>query len=267
MRRECWERFPRHWLQMKPLVSDPDMHLGTCVTHVPWRMSGSLTHGVGENVPGIPGACATRNFTYPARGPYQLLWQTTIDYRKIPNITRIKSQHLNDSRLCQGLNREWRCSWSSADRRCSNYIWVINDYIPYKGASLLEMWRYILTMIFHVCACVGETGFGYTPAFITHRLVSNLVSLYFDGSNGEIWWPQIAYIIWLALVSILVKTTFWIASKCQLLAVVHTTAWHEASNKPLPDQWWPSSLTQLCVSWPQGSNKGMCKKWYTYRPC
>ena len=34
----------------------------------------------------------------------------------------------------QGLNREWRCSWSSADRRCSNYIWVINDYIPYKGA-------------------------------------------------------------------------------------------------------------------------------------
>ena len=26
-------------------VSDPDMHHGTCVTHVPWCMSGSLTSG------------------------------------------------------------------------------------------------------------------------------------------------------------------------------------------------------------------------------
>ena len=34
------------------------MHHGTCVTHVPWCMSGSLTRGGGENVPGIPGACA-----------------------------------------------------------------------------------------------------------------------------------------------------------------------------------------------------------------
>ena len=41
-----------------PLVSDPGMHYGTCVTHVPWCMSGSLTCGDEENVPGIPGACA-----------------------------------------------------------------------------------------------------------------------------------------------------------------------------------------------------------------
>ena len=27
--------------------------------------------------------------------------------------------------------REWRCSWSSADRRCSNYIWVIKNFIAY----------------------------------------------------------------------------------------------------------------------------------------
>ena len=33
------------------------------------------------------------------------------------------------------LNREWRCSWSSADRWCSNYIWVIayhDDVIKWK---------------------------------------------------------------------------------------------------------------------------------------
>ena len=34
------------------------MHHGTCVTHLPWCMSGSLTCGDGENVPIIPGACA-----------------------------------------------------------------------------------------------------------------------------------------------------------------------------------------------------------------
>ena len=49
---------PRRQFQRKPLFSDPGMHHGTCVTHVPWCMSGSLTCGDGENIPGIPGACA-----------------------------------------------------------------------------------------------------------------------------------------------------------------------------------------------------------------
>ena len=49
---------PRRQFQRKPLVSDSGMHHGTCVTHVPWCMSGSLTCDDGENVPGIPGACA-----------------------------------------------------------------------------------------------------------------------------------------------------------------------------------------------------------------
>ena len=35
MRRECPGRFLRHELQRKPLVSDPNIHHRTCVTHVP----------------------------------------------------------------------------------------------------------------------------------------------------------------------------------------------------------------------------------------
>ena len=50
--------FPRRQFQRKLLVSDPGMHHGTCVTHVPWWMSRSLTSDGGENDPGIPGACA-----------------------------------------------------------------------------------------------------------------------------------------------------------------------------------------------------------------
>ena len=51
------------------LVNDPGMHRGTCVTHVPGCMSGSINHGYGENVPGIPGACTTRNFTDLVKAP------------------------------------------------------------------------------------------------------------------------------------------------------------------------------------------------------
>ena len=47
----------------QPLVSDHS----TCVTHVPWCKSGSLTRGGGEKV---PGAGAARNFTYLIRGPW-----------------------------------------------------------------------------------------------------------------------------------------------------------------------------------------------------
>ena len=64
--------FPANRLQRKPLVNNPDMHHGTCVTHVPWCMSGSLTRGGRENVPDIPGACATHNFAYLVRSPLQL---------------------------------------------------------------------------------------------------------------------------------------------------------------------------------------------------
>ena len=41
-------------LQTKPLVSDPSMHHGTCVTHVWWCMSGSLTRGGRKTFPAFP---------------------------------------------------------------------------------------------------------------------------------------------------------------------------------------------------------------------
>ena len=70
MRRECRERFPYRHLQRKPLAGNPGMHHGTCVTHVPWYMSGSLTCGGGKTFPALPSACTTRDFTYLVRGPF-----------------------------------------------------------------------------------------------------------------------------------------------------------------------------------------------------
>ena len=56
--------FSRHRIQRKSLVSYPGMHHSACVMHVPWCMSGSLSRGGGENVPGI-----SRHFTYLTRSP------------------------------------------------------------------------------------------------------------------------------------------------------------------------------------------------------
>ena len=84
---ECRERFPHHWLQRKPLVSDPGMPHGTCVTQVPWCISGSLTRGRGENVPGISGACTTHNFTYLIRGPTR---QMLVVFRAISPTGRVR---------------------------------------------------------------------------------------------------------------------------------------------------------------------------------
>ena len=46
--------------------------------------------------------------------------------------------HLYQIHWSQVLCQEWRYSWSSADMRCSNYIWVINNLIANLGASYIR---------------------------------------------------------------------------------------------------------------------------------
>ena len=76
------------------------------------------------------------------------------DYRKTCNISRTKSKNLNVSRLvssCSCLrpihwsqvsSREWRCSRSSVDRRCSNTSEWPTILWPTKVRFILEVWRY-----------------------------------------------------------------------------------------------------------------------------
>ena len=58
-----------------PRVSDPDMHHGTCATHVPWCMPGSLTSAlIWSRWRGKRSRHSRRmrspNFTYLVRGPW-----------------------------------------------------------------------------------------------------------------------------------------------------------------------------------------------------
>ena len=59
--------FPRHRLQKKPLVRDPGMHHRTCVTHVPWCLSGLLTTGGGKNFPAF-------SFNVSGKRPITTCW-------------------------------------------------------------------------------------------------------------------------------------------------------------------------------------------------
>ena len=76
--------FPRRRFERTLLVSDPVMHHGMCATHVPWCMSGSLTRGGGENVPGIPSACA-----------FAILWSG-----KRPIVNKLQWNYNEDRTVC-----------------------------------------------------------------------------------------------------------------------------------------------------------------------
>ena len=133
MRRECRERFPRHRLQRKPLVSDPGMHHGTCVTHVPWCNSGSLTRDCGENVPGIPGACATRNFTYLVRGPCEVEGKLNkhylVNFVFVFNTENYIRAWLNCN--CHNPYQGPFCVWAQPIRDDVTF-WLFHILIPYN---------------------------------------------------------------------------------------------------------------------------------------
>ena len=98
------ERFPRHrWL------SDPDMHHGTYVTHVPWCMPGSLTSSFiwsrrcGETFPAFL-AHAQPTFYVSGKRPMETLsaqyWTFVGGIQRSPMVSPHKS---SNAELCRFL--------------------------------------------------------------------------------------------------------------------------------------------------------------------
>ena len=88
-----------------PQVSDPDMHHGTCVTHVPWCMPGSLTSGFlwnrrrGEMFPAFP-AHAHLQFYVSGKRPMGLrlrLGDVIMSASQITSLTIIYSTVYSDT--------------------------------------------------------------------------------------------------------------------------------------------------------------------------
>ena len=108
--------FSRRRLQRKPLVSDHGMHHGTCVTHVPWCMSGSLTRGSGENV---PGACAPAILPIWQEAHYQnQCWSTSvIQRRSLSSMRRISATF-----TISVLINDMKCSYISCVLKTLKHI-------------------------------------------------------------------------------------------------------------------------------------------------
>ena len=142
MRRECRECFPRHRLLRKPLVSDPGMHHGTCVTHVTWCMSGSPTRGGGENVPGIPGACATRNIAYLVRGLCdKLINDVYCNCRNEASLTTSYTTELFQS------TPMWQCLFKQSDAALIRTLYH-NDRLSMSSLFTPHMRSYFPTIYF-----------------------------------------------------------------------------------------------------------------------
>ena len=90
-----------------------------------------------------------------------------MNYRQAYNISRTKSQHLKDSctvlwLFCripwgQMLSREWN-GGSSADRRCSNYIWVIDNFIAYLCAPCIRTFTVLSHWCVVTCVCQSTSS-------------------------------------------------------------------------------------------------------------
>ena len=105
MRRECRERFPRHRFQRKPVGSGPGMHHGTCVTHVPWCMSGSLNRGGGGKRSPHSRRMRNSQFYISGKRPIEKLWSVLLD-RPESSCRKWFSQ-TNWSMCCKN-NDHWR---------------------------------------------------------------------------------------------------------------------------------------------------------------
>ena len=100
----------------------------------------SFEVGVGENVPGIPGACATRNFAYLVRSPFrceyiscikmigQLKGHMGLDSLECYRLKRLSSLDFAQFRKCHAIFHEKFCN--SLPQICHKVkVQVVNSHI------------------------------------------------------------------------------------------------------------------------------------------
>ena len=151
------------------------------------------------------------------------------------------------------LSRVWRCSWSSADRRCSNYIWVIDNFIAYWGASyirgftvIVEFWNCIIVILNNCNCCFSvhffsnklmwnsvETWFLWTGATIPTFGTFNLLKL---NLNLHIVTDHIFKLIFLNCILVQISLKYVPEGPIDNKpALVQTMAWHPTGIKPLSE--------------------------------
>ena len=117
----------------------------------------------------------------------------------------------------QVISQEWRCSWSSAGRRCSNYISVSNNFNACWGATYINTLR---------------------PRKNGRRFADDTFKRLFLNEN----------------VRISIKISLKFVPKGPINnnpALVQIMAWRRSGDKPLSEPMMVSLLTHICVTQPQ----------------
>ena len=143
MRRQRRERFPGHRLKKKPLVSYPGKHHGTYVTAI-WQEAHEES---------VPGACATRNFTYLTGGPYA---NTAIVLNSHRRFAAFCGLYKSFSRIS---NRTWHWSIHVIGPVPVQYPWRIwtsklqhslKTFTTITAQSWRWHWHYHMNMVYFV---------------------------------------------------------------------------------------------------------------------
>ena len=100
-------------------------------------MLGSLTLSGRQNVPGIPGACTTRNFTYLARGPCQhISWDLSI---------QLWYHHLISKHLCEIIKCHIKCLTSY------NHLSLKWEWMPILRKMVFIFWQCPVSFLLLPC--------------------------------------------------------------------------------------------------------------------
>ena len=90
-------------------------------------------------------------------------------------------------RWSEVLGWEWRCSWSSADRRCSNYIWVINNLIAYQSVSSI---RNLTVRLWCPFVLPGSQNHSQSVIIIYTAISPFLFSVFPVAGSEWQWWQE-----------------------------------------------------------------------------
>ena len=140
------------------------------------------------------------------------------------------------------LSWGWKCSWSSADRRCSNYIWVINSLISHKGASYIRDFTVI-------SVCKRDPGCD-TLNTILNCLQRYEICIYNTGYQIMKWWA-----LWNITMILRHRSCENISTICHVPNDLNVNGKHETLPRLIVcikgnvfDRWWSVNLWQTCVT-------------------
>ena len=119
----------------------------------------------------------------------------------------------------QVLNREWRCSWSSANRQCSNYIWVVNNFIACQDTPYIRDLT-VLQITYKYTKDNQNHQYSTTYIFYAINCSINCVQACFRHIvNSLTHWPQCRASILFSDNTLTLMVSFLISATCVIHAV------------------------------------------------